>query len=888
MKGSSRDGPFASHVGFDGTSIYAAATSGSSAIAVHLLACLLARTWSGPEAIAIWVEIVKERKKDIEGNIDPSQLQSLPARVAAQQEISRSDLAAWDASARAWLLSADEVQKFNLTQLRLIIKDSGLFVSSIGATYKSVIEVWTTAMKTLQDLILGKPQRISKGALLVGLSCWHIYPDLNIVGPLAHVRFNDELVDKGGIVTLGLQSATPGDDLGVRWSLSLSHLRYYGDPVTVTTSSGANGSRITMEELHMIALGAVFGAWGACITDPLVGAKMVVVIKSLLGIETDVELETRMPAFHLLWSAAKRLIECSSDTERQSSLCLIAYGRRRAQHFLLRPTDTVSPIFGLADPDVLWRAISADRGISSTTIEEVENLRSIARGCGLAPDKCVIRFRLPNMPNHTFAYTTAIPVSRRRCKRDPEGNYKNTAGHICWVTDASKLNDRYLVPRIAQILEYVDPAEFIFPRGEESIEISWITVPESFRADPVHFTTDKGDRSPKFRHWIGDAGRSSLFCVDGRSFRSRLWDREIINIIEANSFNLSNLARRDFFPEAEIGLTSSGVSVEHNKTFGSESVLSLSLKSLADASSMYRQLPGATVSITVINVPMYSVSRLMRELKTSLPAKFACIAMFETGSNDVDEKQLSSTMALSSGNSIYVANALLQDPLKPNLYGLQGITRIVGNIDRPGVVMLAPPQAPLIRPDDPESWRVINHINFDGSLENSFPETSLHLSFTEYEVPLSVPIGAKDADVSIVETLISTHDRQSWVADLDIIASLRSEELFRRLSPPRCKHENDRPRPLLEIPVTQIGRISGKELVSVNSWEELLDPPAGLGVSSIGVVRAFDNWHARVATMSVSVQKGLRTVVLPTEPLCTVCGAFMYVEMESFAQILIS
>lgn len=85
--------------------------------------------------------------------------------------------------------------------------------------------------------------------------------------------------------------------------------------------------------------------------------------------------------------------------------------------------------------------------------------------------------------------------------------------------------------------------------------------------------------------------------------------------------------------------------------------------------------------------------------------------------------------------------------------------------------MLAPPQARLLRPDDPGSWRVINHSNLDGNLENGFPETSLHLSFTEYEVPLSVPTGAKDADVSIVEALIFTHDRQSWVADLDIIAS---------------------------------------------------------------------------------------------------------------------
>ncbi|KAL8979164.1 MAG: hypothetical protein Q9205_005436 [Flavoplaca limonia] len=251
-------GPFAQHIGLDGTSIYAAATSGSSAIAVHLLACLLARTWSGPEAIAIWVELVAERKKDINENTDASQIQGLAARVAAQQEISRADLASWDASARAWLLSADETQKFRLTQLRLIIKDSGLLVSSFGNTHDSVIDVWTTAMKTLQDLVLGRPQRISKGALLIGLSCWHIFPDLNVVDPLTHVKFNDELIAKGGVVTLGLQSASPDNDPGVQWSLSLSHLRYYGNPVIVTSHTSALGSRISMENLHMVVLGAVF------------------------------------------------------------------------------------------------------------------------------------------------------------------------------------------------------------------------------------------------------------------------------------------------------------------------------------------------------------------------------------------------------------------------------------------------------------------------------------------------------------------------------------------------------------------------------------------------------------------------------------------------------
>ncbi len=117
---------------------------------------MLARTWSGPEATAIWVELVASRKKDIEENQDVSQIQGMAATIAAQQEISRADLAKWDSSARAWLLCADEVQKVKSTQLRLITRDCGLHVSSLGNTYSSVVEVWTVAMKTIQDLVLGK------------------------------------------------------------------------------------------------------------------------------------------------------------------------------------------------------------------------------------------------------------------------------------------------------------------------------------------------------------------------------------------------------------------------------------------------------------------------------------------------------------------------------------------------------------------------------------------------------------------------------------------------------------------------------------------------------------------------------------------------------------
>jgi len=69
-KGSPKDGLFAAQVGLDGTGLWAAATSGTAAISVHLLACMLARIWTGPEATSIWVQIVEDRKKEIEHALD--------------------------------------------------------------------------------------------------------------------------------------------------------------------------------------------------------------------------------------------------------------------------------------------------------------------------------------------------------------------------------------------------------------------------------------------------------------------------------------------------------------------------------------------------------------------------------------------------------------------------------------------------------------------------------------------------------------------------------------------------------------------------------------------------------------------------------------------------
>lgn len=99
-RGSVSDGPFAEHIGADGTSIWAAATSGRGAMAVHLLACLLARMWPGPKAISIWSEIIDARKSLLQSRLDEQGFH-IGTATACQVHVGRVKLAEWDASARS-------------------------------------------------------------------------------------------------------------------------------------------------------------------------------------------------------------------------------------------------------------------------------------------------------------------------------------------------------------------------------------------------------------------------------------------------------------------------------------------------------------------------------------------------------------------------------------------------------------------------------------------------------------------------------------------------------------------------------------------------------------------------------------------------------------------
>ncbi|KAI4162051.1 MAG: hypothetical protein LQ342_004363 [Letrouitia transgressa] len=260
-KGTKSDGAFADSVGADGTTIWAAATSGGSVVTVHLLACMLARIWSRSEAVSIWDELVFRRKDHLTKDINTSASFRTSAIAASRIHLTRDQLADWDAGARAWLRTADEAKRVQQTQLRLVLDNISLSVSKESDVYKSVMRTWTRALSTFENVILGQPQRIQDGGVLLALSSWHIYPDLCVFGEASHeIAQNDPLVGPGGIVSLGLKSGKEESD-GVWWSLPLAHRRFYGEPVVSTGYSGIGQAQVTFNQLLCVALGAVFRSW---------------------------------------------------------------------------------------------------------------------------------------------------------------------------------------------------------------------------------------------------------------------------------------------------------------------------------------------------------------------------------------------------------------------------------------------------------------------------------------------------------------------------------------------------------------------------------------------------------------------------------------------------
>ncbi|EHK42004.1 hypothetical protein TRIATDRAFT_185471, partial [Trichoderma atroviride IMI 206040] len=175
-EGTEDDGPFRAFIGADCTSIWAAATSGPASICILLLACMLSNAWDAKTATSIWAELIEQRKRNIWAQTESNKIVHPHSLAAAKQDISRAELANWDASVRSWQRRANTAMGLQHIQLKLIMDNIRIPYSTTGSTFEKVTTAWIRSMEVVERLLNNLPQEVSDRAILLAIHSWHIYP----------------------------------------------------------------------------------------------------------------------------------------------------------------------------------------------------------------------------------------------------------------------------------------------------------------------------------------------------------------------------------------------------------------------------------------------------------------------------------------------------------------------------------------------------------------------------------------------------------------------------------------------------------------------------------------------------------------------------------------
>lgn len=896
-----KTGIFTTQAGPDGTNIWAAATSGKGALAVHLLACMLSRIWKSHEATSLWVELIERRRQEITRSLERASATEVAAFMAARQTFNRQQLATWDSSARAWLQTADAARRRQHTQLTLIINNVDLPVNSSPDPYESVMQAWKSALRAMERLVQGIPQQTRDGAVLLGISAWHLYPDMEVLGDeITPVQQSDELMNHG-LLTVPAQKVNV-DREGVFWSLPLSRMRYYSPPIVTERRLSSDTSRISMEDLQIIVLGIVISGWGSECPDEERGCKFIISLARLV--------DKPVPWLELLSDAAQTLIN-SRGVEKKHLSKLFHMGMRRCHSFLTNSNMAVPPFFGLSSCTCLL-------GILDGMDNMIAFMRDIAQH--IQAEDLIIRYRPPGrnssydpFKSPQYECASACPQTRTSKKRTRGDVLSEPKGHCRWIPLSKEQDTPVGTATIGNLIgcATLDEPELDLCSCKGSSDLQCLCESEGFQCTFLCHPDGVGC-SNQGLSWLkcaagcpGKGECSSCFqTLTRRIVEEKAEDCFFIRFADLETYSESQFTLRkpleseptiyDFLlgdetsiaifrrygsitprfrngkyeytatiDDIEAVIGSPGVSgsnlSEYLRNWWHKSTksplcghLQRSFEALVFASSLYKHMIEATISIEVVSLPLYEVlwTETGSKPNRELARPFACIGMFESGEFDLDPSALQGVIALSAGDSIYVASALLTDPTADT--SQIPVQRVFGNLGRSEMALLIPPSDPRLEPFDPHSWRMVNHESFDGQFLDSFAATSLHLSFTDFEMPVDIgQRGLRDTRVILIESVISINHRGKYIGDLDVLSMFNSRNFTVQHS---CR--DSRAIQPKDLPT---------RLVSIDNWEELLDFP-----TSKAIFRASGNWQARMAGAAASMQSNKRTVVLPYKP-CLGC-----------------
>ncbi|KAI0521209.1 hypothetical protein F5B22DRAFT_565905 [Xylaria bambusicola] len=843
--------------GIDARSIWAAATSSKEALPVHLLACIIARMFSPAEATSIWVELIENRKRELLTDIEQGDLFHPGVLSAVQQEITREQLAKWDSSTRAWLQSADSARQKQYKQFLLIAQNINIAIHNEGQNlYSNAIHVWKTALSAMEGLILGRPHASRDAPVLLGLSAWHIFPDMIVFNGQSggtRIQMKDSLVKEGGILSLGFSDTGPHEPLGVYWSLSLAHHTFYGNPTLRTRRLDSDGSRLTLNEFILVCMGSLLSTWRTPIQATSIVFKIIKAITDLTSAPIIEAIDNLRDSPGISTRSLSRLFKAYQDRDPQAVLAT-HLGRRRPNFVPVEIMRARRPFFKLTHlPSLLYLLRSSEHKISL--------LRRLAsRVTGLNAENSIILCFSLEREKEDIVYASACaqpPEDRygaaaknrgprhhrwierpRRYAQDRDINKENIAGNIHASEEVPSFDefcssnlDRLQREHPHEKIEYLGGGNF---KGDTR---PWFH-------DTLTGTVTLNYTQGSYGYLIGQRDDCELSDHHPRCEHASLYCRGYgISEDSPRDYSIPELTFEDVLWCFESGLISSRrliSSLKLEPAFGFLKCLSVIYETYENLASC-----GATISSAIVDHPfqpqILDISGtdpwldVDNRLRINRHSVLCLIGYFETASNIADGlKDDSRILGLSGGDSIFILSKLVNDPVTN--CSDHSFTRILGNTGHPGFSIFTIPANLRAREVDPAAWR-IEPTAFDNTYVDCFKSTSLHLSFTEWHAPVVQVqgIGQRESNVNLIEAVLSVRYSGKWVADVDISAALKTASLKLVLKS-SCVHGN------------RAQEISS-EMLAIETWDQVLDVPDG----SV-VVKATDNWLARLALVSVLCQ----------------------------------
>jgi hypothetical protein len=524
-----------------------------------------------------------------------------------------------------------------------------------------------------------------------------------------------------------------------------------------------------MEDLIFVALGSLIRRWCGCTGDIEIALTVLKQLDGYIQIGGNL-LRPEDSWMSLLASAADCYLNADAELQGER-MQLIRCGQRVFPLFVDDPkTDT---IFGLSNPRNLLRLLPGNSA-------RVELLRHVAKDFGDYRYLMIIQCRC-GCPKSLWELASVEQLRSHRKRgldddqSEPGGYNQHVPRYFRWLNHVHEDPDHSDIQRDSEEIRLKEPIPWFWaPHGYQ-----WQNAPRGFYAKILEQQISdmewRETQGVTVRSLLafGDPDIAALYCID-----ISYWFRSPNYIVRTVGYNQHRRLPNIFIAKhvswaLENELPSSESLFCHLQEGRFSANMRKSLRALLSVKRLYSDLLNATVDRRVAENPLYKHSwippadqgsrhRPFCGYSLNREEMFSCIARFESGSFNLHPSAMGRVLAISSGNSIYVASCLLQDPCAP--HSSTAIERVVGNLGKTGMAFLICPDLPDVRPRS-NAPHLIPHNPFDGEEKDCFNQTCLQLSFTGWELAIDIGSrGNRDVEASYVEAAIQLFDRGKWVS----------------------------------------------------------------------------------------------------------------------------